>query len=115
MNEYRNEARQVAKESAWTFWRFLPLFLVVVAILSAVGFGTRSLGLWGGTIVERRVFEESYQRSEALKSQIATDKAVIAEITGKLQNPNLDENPRFNLNAQASAARIRISTARSKQ
>ena len=115
MNEYRNEARQVAKESAWTFWRFLPLFLVVVAILSAVGFGTRSLGLWGGTIVERRVFEESYQRSEALKSQIATDEAVITEITGKLQNPNLDENTRFNLNAQASAARIRISTARSKQ
>ena len=115
MGEYREDARKIAKESSWTFWRFLPLFLIADAIFSAVGFGTRSLGLWGGTIVERKVFEESYQRSEALKAQIATDEATLAEISGKLSNPNLDENTRFNLNAQASAARIRIATTRSKQ
>jgi hypothetical protein len=115
MNEYRNDARQAAKDSSWTFWRFLPLFLIVVVVLSGVGFVTKSLGLWGGTVVERMVFEESYQRSAALKASIAIDEAVITEINSKLTNPNLDEDTRYNLKAQASAARVRIATAMSQQ
>ena len=115
MNEYRNEAASIAKESQWIFWKFLPLFLIVVVVLSAVGFGLRSLGLIGKTAVEREVFEQSYQRSEALKSQIATDEAVLAEIERKLSNPGLDANTRHNLEAQMAAARIRIATTRSKQ
>lgn len=115
MNDYRNEVGKLAQESRWTFFRFLPLFVGAVVVLFALGFGLRSLGLIGETVVERKVFEQSYQRSEALKSRIAIDKATLAEIAGKLSNPNLDKNTRFNLQAQASAARIRISTARSKQ
>ncbi len=115
MNEYRKEARQVAVDTRWTFFRFLPIFITSVVILAALGFGLRSLGYWGGTVVERKVFEQSYQRSEALKAQIAHEEAVLAEIERKLSNPGLDENTRFNLNAQASASRIRSSTARSKQ
>lgn len=112
MSKYRDEVRQVEKEARWTFWRFLPLFLAVIAILSVVGFGLNSLRLFGRTVVERKVFEESYQRSEALKSRIATDEATLVEIERKLSNPNLDADTRHNLEAQVSAARIRIETAR---
>ncbi len=114
-NDYRNEAREIAKESRWTFFRFLPLVFTAVVILAAVSFGLRSLGLIGGTIVERKVFEESYQRSESLSAAISHEESVLTEIEQQLANPNLDENTRYNLKAQASAARIRISTARSKQ
>ena len=115
MSSYRDEAREVAKETRWTFFRFLPIFIGAVVILTALGFGLRSLGLIGSTIVEREVFERSYQRSEALKAQIAVDQATITEIEMKLRNPNLDENTRYNLNAQLSAARVRISTTQRKQ
>lgn len=94
----------------WWVW---GLFLLVISIvvLTVLSYG----GIFTKTVVERKVFEQSYQRSEALKSQIATDEAVIAEIEGKLLNPNLDNNTKYNLKAQMSAARIRISTARRKQ
>lgn len=115
MSEYRKEARHVARESRWTLFRFLPLFVGVVLILGGLGFAVNSLGLFGRTVVERKVFENSFQRSEALKSQIATDEATLAEISVKLSNPNLDPNTRTNLEAQAAAARVRLQTARSKQ
>ncbi len=115
MNDYRSGVREVAGETHWTFWRILPIVLLIIVVLSAIGFSLNSLGLFGRTVVERKVFEQSYQRSEALKSQIATDEATLAEIKRKLLNPNLDANTRHNLEAQASAARIRIETTRRKQ
>lgn len=115
MSGYRTEASKVAKDANWTIIRFAPTVLILVIGLSALGFVTHSLGLWGKTVVERKVYEASYQRSEALKSQIATDEAVVAEIQRQLANPSLDEDTRHNLEAQAAAARIRIATARSKQ
>ncbi len=115
MDEYRKEARHVARDARWTFWRFLPLFLTIVVVLTALGFGLNSLGVFGRTVVERKVFEQSYQRSEALKARIVTDEVVIAEIKRKLINPELDKNTRHNLEAQVSAARIRINTARGMQ
>lgn len=115
MNEYRKEMSEIATESRWTFFRLLPLFLGGIAILFMFFFGLRTLGLIGGTVVERKVFEESYQRSESLSSAVAHEESVLAEIERQLANPNLDENTRFNLKAQASAARVRLSTVRGKQ
>lgn len=112
---YREEARQVARDARWTFWRFIPLFVLVVVVLSGFGFVLHSAGLFGRTVVERNVFEQSYQRSEAMKARIATDEAALEEIEQKLRNPNLDENTRYNLEAQASATRMRISSARRMQ
>ena len=114
MSDYRNDVREMEKEARWTFWRILPLFLVVVVVLSVVGFGLKSAGIIGTTMVEREVFEQSYQRSESLKSEIAMNEAVLVEIEHKLNNPNLDANTRSNLEAQAAAARVRIATARGK-
>lgn len=114
MSRYRNRANQMAKDARWTFWRFLPLFIVSILALSLLGFGLHSLGVFGETVVEREIFENSYQRNEALKSQIAQDEAVLVEIERKLANPNLDADTRANLEAQAAAARIRIATAKEK-
>lgn len=88
---------------------------LVIIVIGAVGFGTRALGLWGNTYVERKVFEESYQRSESLKARIATDRAVLAEIEMQLSSESLDANTRINLKAQARAARVRIETAKQQQ
>lgn len=115
MSEYRKEVGQVARDARWTFWRFFPLFLGVVFVLGGFGFLLNSLGVFGQTVVERKVFENSYQRTEAIKAQIATDEAVLAEIERKLQNPKLDEDTRHNLEAQAAAARIRIDAAKRRQ
>jgi hypothetical protein len=111
---YRDDAREIHKEARWTLWKFLPMFLGVIVLLTLLGFGFRSMGLWGGTVVERKVFEASYQRSEAIKSQIATDEAVLAEIQVQLSNPNLDPSTKTNLQAQAAAARVRIAATKGK-
>ena len=88
---------------------------MVIVTVFAVGFTLNSLGYLGKTVVERKVFEQSYQRSEGIKAQIATDEAVLAEIERKLANPNLDETTRTNLEAQATAARVRIDIAKRRQ
>ena len=85
-------------------------FLVMGATLSIfiLGFVLRSAGLFGDTVVERKIFEQSYQRQESIKSELAINEATLAEIEIKLQNSNLDTNTRINLEAQKSAIRIRI-------
>jgi hypothetical protein len=115
MNDYRSEAGQVARDTRWTVFRFLPIFVFVLIVLGGVGFVLNTGGIIGKTVVERVVFEESYQRSESFKARIATDTASLTEIERQLLNPNLDANTRFNLDAQAAAARVRIQTARSMQ
>lgn len=114
MSGYREQVNRVAKETAWTFWRFLGIFLVVVVVMTAIIFGLRALGVFGSTAVERAAFEQSYQRSEAIRSQIATDEAAIAEIQGQLANPGLDKNTRYNLEAQARAIRVRLAAVKGK-
>lgn len=96
-------------------FKLTMLLVMVILVLSIAGGVTRSMGLWGQTVVERKVFENSYQRSASLKAEIATNEATLQEINQKLMNPNLDENTRFNLEAQASAIRIRIATAKGQQ
>ena len=112
---YRSEARTVAKDTRWTVFRFLPVFLLIVLIVGGTAATTRYLGMWGKTVVERKVFENSYQRSESVANEIAINEATVAQIEAQLLNPNLDENTRYNLNAQLSAARIRLDTARRSQ
>lgn len=109
---YRDDVKAVRKEVNWTFWKILPLFILIVSLLTGLGFGLKSLGLLGGTIVEREIFENSYQRSASITSRIAVDEAQLIEIERKLMNPELDKNTRFNLEAQKSAINVRLITAR---
>jgi hypothetical protein len=93
------------------WWVWICILLVGTVIVFSL---LRYAGLIGGTIVERKVFENSFQYSEARKSEVATFQAQLVEIDRKLSNPEIDANTRSNLEAQASALRIQLSVARSK-
>lgn len=115
MKKYRQGVDVGLREVRRIFFRGLPLLVTIIVILSMIGFGLNSFGILGSTIVKRKVFEHSYHRAEGLKARIAIDETVLAEIERKLTNPNLDADTRANLEVQASAARIRIATARRMQ
>lgn len=114
-DDYRNDFKTVKKEFTWTFWQVFPLLLLLFILLSGIGFVLSSLVVFGATTVERKVFEASYQRQEAIESQIATDEAVLEEIRAQLADPNLDPNIRTTLEAQAAAARVRIKIAEKRR
>ena len=114
MSNYRDEVRTGLKGVRWTFFRGMPLFLLVVVFLALLGFALNSLGLFGRTVVERKVFENSFQYAEAKKSEKAAFKAELAEINRRLTNGDLDKSTRNNLEAHASALRIQLSTARNR-
>jgi len=92
----------------WWVW----ILLLVVISLIVIGV-TRYAGLWGQTVAERVIFENSFQYKEARKTEIATFEAQLAEITHKLTG-NIDDHTRNNLEAQAAALRIQLNVARSK-
>lgn len=79
-DEYRTAAGSVAKETSWTFWKFLPILIIVIVVLSAIGFGLMSMGLIGSTIVERVVFENSFQYKAGMAQRGAILEANIAEV-----------------------------------
>ena len=77
---YREEAREIRKEAHWRFWKFLPILILFIVILSAFFFGLRSLGLIGSTVVERIVFEQSFQYKTGMAQRGAILEANIVEI-----------------------------------
>lgn len=87
-NEYRNDARRVAKETSWTFWRFLPIITIVLVVMAAIIFGVRSVTKVGSTIVERKVFENSFQYQKGMEQRAAIIESNIVEIDALLRgNP----------------------------
>ena len=103
----KSEKRMFA---GWLLWR-----MVIVAVIAIFFFFLSSAGMLGRTFVERKVFEQSYQRSAALDSQIATFEAQLAEIENQLRNHNMDEGARNNLEDQAAGLRVQISSAKAQQ
>ena len=94
-NEYRTGASIAAKESYWTIWKFLPILMLIVAIV----FGLRSLGLIGGTIVDQEVFKQSFQYKEGMEQRAAIMQANIIGIDVLLRsNP---ENKQDLINQKA--------------
>lgn len=96
--------------AGWFWWVFLMLVASGV-IMAAIGYGH----LFVNTIVERKVFESSYQYQEARKSAVSTFEAQLVELNHKLENPNLDSDTRTNLEAQVSAINIQLAAERSRQ
>lgn len=95
---------------AWWMW-VLGLIVVSIIVLSILDYA----GVFTRTVVERKVFEESFQYSEARKVEIATYEAQLAELEKKLSNPELDAGTRNEIEAQMSAIRIQLNTARRRQ
>jgi hypothetical protein len=104
--DFRTERREGLK---WLFWG-----LGICVILGILLWVLSSAGLIGRTVVEREVFERSFQYSEATKRQIATYEAQIEEINVQLASPDLDTRTRQNLNAQRSAIRIQLKAAQER-
>ncbi len=84
----------------WWVW---ITFLIIV---SSMAFGVlRYAGIVGTTIVERVVFENSYQKTAADKKAKNIYSAQLAEIEYRLSG-ELDDNVRTDLEAQASMLRV---------
>ena len=96
--------------AGWWFW--VLLLIIDSGIIFA---GLNYAGIIGRTVVERKVFEQSYQRSESLKSQIATYESQIVEIQSQLSRNDLDSSTRANLSAQLSSIRVMLNSARRQQ
>ncbi len=71
---------------SWWMW------VLGLTVVTAVVFGVlNSVGLIGRTAVERMVFEESIQRSSAVKAKIATYRAQIAALEGRLAGATVEK------------------------
>lgn len=89
----------------WWVWMLLLLILAVVAFTSL-----NYLGVFGKTVVERKVFEQSYQKKEANKTANTIHSAQLAQLRGKLNNPNINEGTKAEIRAQIDAINILKST-----
>lgn len=98
----------------WSTTRWLVTGAASVVTLFAFLFALNAMGLIGGTIVEREVFEQSFQYSEARDTAIATYQAQLAEIEAQLRRSDISEATRANLQAQAARLRVQIQTERNR-
>lgn len=91
---------------AWWVW------IVTLMLGTFVVFGVlNAFGIIGRTVVEREVFERSFQYDQARESQGNIYTAQIAELEAQLQNPNLDAAAKANIEAQLAAIRVRARAA----
>jgi len=111
MNRNARDEMKEAKSEIRSWW----FYFVGLIVASMIIFGTlSSMGLIGKTIVERKVFENSFQYSEARKGEVAVFSAQLAEIDRALTSTSLTPRERTGLEGQAAAIRIQLAAARSK-
>jgi hypothetical protein len=111
MSSLRKEGRELRSE----FGRWWMYVLVLVIVAGIIGTMLSYVGVFGKTMVERKVFENSFQYSEARKSEIAAYEAQLAEIDSQIANPTLNESTRQSLKATKAAITVRLRVARTKQ
>lgn len=97
----------------FTRWWLLILALAVVttAVFTYLGY----FGSVASTVVERKVFEESYQRKESYKERLATLEASLVELKSRRSNPNLKPETIAEIDTQITVITARINAARSQQ
>lgn len=93
------------KKEFGKWWMFLILlFVAVVIVFTILGY----VGKIGGTIVERKVFENSYQRSESLKSRDNAWQAQLAQINARLTYTDSNSDTYNELMAQKAMLQMQI-------
>lgn len=97
------------KKEMGKWWMWILGLMVVTGIITTM---LSYAGVIGRTVVERKVFENSYQYSEGQRARVNLFEAQLVEIERKLGNPELDETTRANLEAQASSVRIQLGAAK---
>lgn len=85
-------------------WWVLVVILLIGTVIVLTGLNY--LGIIGKTVVERKVFENSYQKHEADKTAITTYDAQLAQLRAKLSSPNLDEGTKSEIRAQIDSINI---------
>lgn len=87
------------------------LWVLLLLAISAIAFtGLSYFGVVGRTIIEREVFEQSYQRQAGDAAKLATFRAQAASIRTQLNRSDLSASQRADFEAQMSAINIQIST-----
>ena len=100
-----------SEKKEFSQWWLLIILLIVVSsvILSITGAGSKIFS----TAVEREVFEQSFQYSQAQRQRIARYEAQLTELRGQLRNPGFNDTTKSNIKSQISAIKIQLATARS--
>ena len=89
----------------WWVW-ILLLVVFTIIVLSVIGY----FGKVTSTVIERKVFEESYQKQAGDSQRLRTYKAQLAEINSKLHLADI--NTKQSLEAQASMLRVQINSVK---
>jgi len=69
------------KKAITSWWVYATILLVATSVVLT---SLKYFGLVGSTIVERKVFENSYQKQSGDKARLATYKAQLAAINSRL-------------------------------
>ncbi len=94
----------------WWLW-ILLLFVVTIVVISALNYAD----ILNSTVVKRKVFENSFQYSEARRTEIVTFEAQLAEINNQLLSDFLDPATRSNLESQRVAINVMLRSARERR
>lgn len=105
-----SERQEATKWVAWS----IPVILLFGIIGTTCAFATDACGQMGGTILERKVMENSFQNSEARKTEIMTWEAQKAQLEVQLTDPTLSESRKAAIRGQLAAIDIQLKVAREK-
>lgn len=96
------------KKSVGCWWAWILILLIgTILVLTVTGVAGRIVDV----VVQREVFERSFQYQESKSEQIATYQAAMAELESKLADSNLSDSVKSDIRAQLAALRIQLNSA----
>ena len=87
--------------AGWWFW-----LLLLIVLTGIILFGLNSVGLIGKTVVERKVFENSYQKKAADEDAISAYDAQISILKRRLRSTDLSASEKAEIQAQIDSINI---------
>ena len=90
------------------------IFSIVIFIAAIIIGGIATCNKVGSTVVERKIYENSYQRTASIKEEILSLSVELENINRDLSNPTLSEFDRSNLESQKRSLENRIQIAKGK-
>lgn len=100
------------KKEFTNWWALgIGLLLVTIVLFTILGYAR----VYSRTVVERKVFENSYQYKSGQRTKEAVYEAQLEEIRHKLSRSDLNNVQRNNLEAQESMIRIQLSASRKEK
>ena len=94
------------KEMSLWFIFGIGLIAIAIIVFSIMGY----MGRYTKTVVERKVFEQSYQKQSADKNREKNYRAQLAKINVMLNDPNISEDRKNNLLAQKAMIEVQLNS-----